>query len=72
MTNRDGMLKSRDIKGPSGSSSGHIQVGEQDQKEGCCYSVAQSGATLCDPMDGSTPGFPVPHCLLEFALIRVH
>ena len=25
----------------------------------CCCSVAQSYSTLCDPMDSSTPGFPV-------------
>ena len=30
-------------------------------------SVAQSCLTLCDPMDCSTPGLPVPHHLLEFA-----
>ena len=24
-----------------------------------CYSVTQSGPTLCNPMDWSTPGFPV-------------
>ena len=28
--------------------------------------------TLCDPMDCSTPGFPVLHCLPEFAQIHVH
>ena len=28
-------------------------------------SVAQSCPTLCDPMDGSMPGFPVHHQLLE-------
>ena len=28
--------------------------------------------TLCDPMDCSTPGFPVLHCLLEFAQAHVH
>ena len=33
----------------------------------CCHSVAQSCPTLCDPMDCSTPGFPVLHHLLEFA-----
>ena len=27
---------------------------------------------LCDPMDCSTPGFPVLHCLLEFAQTLVH
>ena len=30
-------------------------------------SVAQSSPTLCDPMDCSTPGFPVHHQLPEFA-----
>ena len=30
-------------------------------------SVAQSGPSLCDPMDCSTPGFPVHHELLEIA-----
>ena len=37
-----------------------------------CCSVAQSCPTLCDPMDGSTAGFPVLHHLLEFAQIHVH
>ena len=35
-------------------------------------SVAQSSATLCDPMDCSKPGFPILHCLLEFAQTHVH
>ena len=35
-------------------------------------SVAQSCPTLCNPMDCSTPGFPVLHCLLEFAQAHVH
>ena len=34
-------------------------------------SVAQSCLTLCDPMDCSTPGFPVHHQLLELAQIHV-
>ena len=34
-----------------------------------CSSVVP---TLCNPMDYSTPGFPVLHCLLEFAQTRVH
>ena len=34
-------------------------------------SVAQSCLSLCDPMDYSMPGFPVLHCLLEFAQIHV-
>ena len=38
----------------------------------CCYLVAKSCPTLSNPMDYSMPGFPVLHCLLEFALIHVH
>ena len=38
----------------------------------CCSLVAKSCPTLCDLMDCSTPGFPVLHCLLEFAQIHVH
>ena len=35
-------------------------------------SVAQSCPVLCDPMDCSTSGFPVPHRLLEFVQVHVH
>ena len=35
-------------------------------------SAAQSCPTLCDPMDCSTPGFPVHHQLLELAETHVH
>ena len=35
-------------------------------------SVAQSYLTLCDPMDCSTPGFPVHHQLPELAQTHVH
>ena len=35
-------------------------------------SVAQSCLTLCEPIDCSTPGFPVYHQLPEFAQIHVH
>ena len=35
-------------------------------------SVTQSRPTLCDPMDCSTPGFPVHHQLLELAQAPVH
>ena len=37
-----------------------------------CCSFAQSCPTLCDPMDCSTPGFPVFHHLLEFTQTLVH
>ena len=40
--------------------------------EDCCCSVAKWCLTLCDPMDSSTPGFPVLHYLLEFAQVHVH
>ena len=33
----------------------------------CCCSVAKSCPTLCNPVDCGTPGFPVLHCLMEFA-----
>ena len=35
-------------------------------------SVAQSCPTICDPMDCSTPGFPVHHQLPELAQTHVH
>ena len=35
-------------------------------------SVTQLYPTLCDPMDCSTPGFPVHHRLLELPQTRVH
>ena len=35
-------------------------------------SVTQSCPTPCDPMDRSTPGFPVHHQLLELAQTHVH
>ena len=34
-------------------------------------SVAQSCPTLCNPMNGSTPGFPVLHYLPEFVQTRL-
>ena len=35
-------------------------------------SVAQSGLTLCDPMDCSSPELPVPHYLPKFVQVHVH
>ena len=40
--------------------------------EAHCCSVTNLCPTLCDSMDGSTPGFLVLHCLPEFAQIHVH
>ena len=34
--------------------------------------VAQLCPTLCDPMDCSTPGFPIHHQLLELAQAHIH
>ena len=36
-----------------------------------CCSVAQLWKTYCDPLDCSIPGFPVLHCLPEFAQIHI-
>ena len=38
----------------------------------CCCSVAKSCLILWDPMDCSTPGFPVLHCFPEFVQTHVH
>ena len=38
----------------------------------CCCSIAESCLTCCDPMNCSTPAFPVLHCLPEFAQTHVH
>ena len=35
-------------------------------------SVARLCLTLCDPLDGSTPGLPVRHLLLKFTQSHVH
>ena len=37
----------------------------------CCCSLAKLCPTLCDPMDCSTPGFPVFHYLPEFGQTHV-
>ena len=38
----------------------------------CCCSVAQLCPTLFNPIDSSTPGFPLVHYLPEFAQTHVH
>ena len=38
----------------------------------CCCSVAQSRATLCDPMDCSMPGLHVSHHLPKSAQVHAH
>ena len=37
-----------------------------------CCSVSKLCPDLCDPMDCSIPGFPVLHCIPEFAQTHVH
>ena len=40
----------------------------------CCFFVVQSlcSAQLCNPMDCSTPGFPIFHYILKFSQIHVY
>ena len=38
----------------------------------CFCSVVQLCLTLCHPMDCSTPGLPLFHCLPDFAQIHIH
>ena len=38
----------------------------------CCCSVTQLSPALCNPMDCSTPGFPVFHYIPELAQTHVH
>ena len=38
----------------------------------CCFPVAQSCLTLCDPMDCSTPDFPVLHHLPDVAQTHIY
>ena len=44
----------------------------EDQAFSSCWSIAKSCLTLCDPMDSSTPGFPVLYYLSDFAQTHVH
>ena len=50
----------------------HIHTWLLEKPSGQFSSVAQSCLTLCDPMDCSTPGFSVPHQLLEVFQTHVH
>ena len=52
-----------------------VRAGERKQAiwmRSFCCSVTKSCLTLCDPMDCSTPGFPVLHYLPEFVQTHVH
>ena len=67
----------RDLTSPTKDQTCVPCIGRQDlnnwhQGSLCCYSVAQSYLTLCDPMDCSMPGLPVRHHLLESAQTHVH
>ena len=52
--------------------SGYTHTDTHTQLGCCCCSVTQSCPTLCNPMDCSTPGFPILPCLLELAQTPVH
>ena len=41
-------------------------------KDQCCCSVAKLCPTFGDPMDCSTSGFLLLHCLQEFAQTHIH
>ena len=48
-------------------------LGQEFSSPGVQFSsVAQPCPTLCNPMDCSTPGFPVHHQLLELTQTHVH
>ena len=55
-----------------------LMLGKIEGKRGrgnvhcCCCSVAKLCPTLCNPMDCSTPGFPVHHQLPELTQTHVH
>ena len=57
---------------------GEVQSGLRDRTAQvlgggcCCYTAARSYLTLYDPMDYSTPGFPVLHQPPELAQTHVH
>ena len=50
----------------------HLGVVLSDWEDCCCFLVAHSYPTLCDPMDCSMPGLPVYHEVLEFTQTHVH
>ena len=53
-------------------SEGFIYWAEARHSTCCCSLSCCSCSTLCNPMDCSTPGFPVLHHLPEFAQTHVH
>ena len=70
-----GSLQSRDLTCSSalaGRQSFTTEPPRMPSGEVCYCSVAKLCSTLWDPMDCSIPGFPVLHCLQEFAQTHVH
>ena len=62
----------RGVPGPPGNK-GQVPTSEVGEVRCCCCcSVTRLCLTLCDPMDCSTPGFPILLCLLELARTHVH
>ena len=49
----------------------HVLLGRKAMTN-LCFSVAQWCLILYDPMDCSTPGFPVLHYVPDFAQTHVH
>ena len=51
-----------------------IEREQKKKKKAAGFVVVQplSHVQLCDPMDSSTPGFPVLHYFLEFAQTHTH
>ena len=60
------------INSASGPNSIYHHTGARASTWIFCCLVAQSCLTLCNPMDCSTPGLPVPHHLPEFAQAHAH
>ena len=50
----------------------HLLLGRKAMTNLQLNSVTQSRMTVCDPMECSTPGFPVHHHFSELAQTRVH
>ena len=47
-----------------------LEISDIFLKYVCCCSVAKSCPAVCDPMDCSMPGLPVPHHLLKFGQVQ--
>ena len=74
LTNRHSFSLNSQTTKPGWLAQGHAQdVAELGQELHVLFSsVAQSCPTLCDPMDCSTPGFPIHHQLPELAQTHIH